>query len=376
MFQIRAGQYKPFQASIKVNGKPVAMEIDTGASVTVVGEDTFKTIQEGDSSVELQRTTVRLRTYTGEAIPVQGSALVTVQHNGRSLTLPLIVTTGEGTPLLGRDCLAALQLDWRTIFSVGTMLSLQQVLDKHSDVFREGLGELRDMTAKIYIDKDERPRFFPARPVSFAMRKKVEEELQRLQSMGVIQPVQFADWAAPIVPVMKNDSRVRITVNRAAKVEKYPIPRIEELFSSLAGGKSFSKLDLSHAYLQVPLDEDSCHYVTINTHRGLFQYKRLPFGVASAPAIFQRVMGTLLQGISGVCVYIDDILVTGSSEREHLNNLAQVLERLESAWMRLKKNVPFSSRQSHTSSLKKVFVQQSQRSVQLSMHLNLATWAS
>ena len=61
LFQIRAGQYKPFQASIKVNGKPVAMEIDTGASVTVVGEDTFKTIQEGDSSVELQRTTVRLQ---------------------------------------------------------------------------------------------------------------------------------------------------------------------------------------------------------------------------------------------------------------------------------------------------------------------------
>ena len=335
LFQIRAGQYKLFQASIKVNGKPVAMEIDTGASVTVVGEDTFKTIQEGDSSVELQRTTVRLRTYTGETIPVQGSALVPVQHNGQSLTLPLIVTTGEGTPLLGRDWLAALQLDWRTIFSVGTMLSLQQVLDKHSDVFREGLGELRDVTAKLYINKDERPRFFPARPVSFAMRKKVEEELQRLQSMGVIQPVQFVDWA-----VMKSDGRVRIcgdykiTVNRAAKVEKYPIPRIEELFSSLAGGKSFSKLDLSHAYLQVPLDEDSCHYMTINTHRGLFQYKRLPFGVASAPAIFQRVTETR---ISGVCVYIDDILVTGSSEREHLNNLVQVLERLESAGMRLKK---------------------------------------
>ena len=244
LFQIQAGP------SIKVNGKPVAMEIDTGASVTVVGEDTFKTIQAGDSSLELRRTTVRLRTYTGETIPVQGSALVPQWPVPNSA--PHCDKWGGNTsPGPG----LALQLDWRTIFSVGTMLSLQQVLDKHS----EGLGELRDVTAKIYIDKDERPRFFPARPVSFAMRKKVEEELQRLQSMGVIQPVQFSDWAAPIVPVMKNDCRVRICGDYkiTVKVEKYPFPRIEELFSSLAGGKSFSKLDLSHAYLQVQLDEET-----------------------------------------------------------------------------------------------------------------------
>ena len=226
---------------------------------------------------------------------------------------------------------------------MGSALSLQQVLDKHCEVFREDLGELRGVKAKIYIDKDERPRYYPARQVPFAIREKVEEELERLQALGVIRPVQFSDWAAPVVPVMKSDGRIRlcgdykITVNRASKLEKYPIPRIEELFALLAAGKSFTKLDLSHAYLQIPLDEESCHFVTINTHKGLFEYKRVPFGVASAPSIFQRIMENLLQGIKGICVYLDDILITGPTEEEHLRNLAQVLQRLESAGMRLKR---------------------------------------
>ena len=94
----------------------------------------------------------------------------------------------------------------------------------------------------------------------------------------------------------------KITVNGAAKLDKYPIPRIN------GRGKAFTKLDLSHASLQIPLDEESRQYVVINTHKGLFEYTRLPFGVASAPSIFQRVMENQLQGINCVCIYIDDTL--------------------------------------------------------------------
>ena len=87
---------------------------------------------------------------------------------------------------------------------------------------------------------------------------------------------------------------------------------------SLAGGKTFSTLDLALAYQQVPLEEESRQYVMINTMKGLYRYNRLPFGVASAPSIFQRIMDAILQGLTGVCVYLDDILVTGETEDKHL----------------------------------------------------------
>ena len=107
----------------------------------------------------------------------------------------------------------------------------------------------------------------------------------------MIEPVRFADWAAPVVPVVKSDGGVRlcgdykVTINIASKLDKYPLPRIN-LLASLAGGKSFSKLDLAQAYLQILLEDDSKKYTTINTHKGLYQYNRQPFGISSA-RVFQ-----------------------------------------------------------------------------------------
>ena len=120
-----------------------------------------------------------------------------------------------------------------------------------------------------------------------------------------------------------------------AHVETYPLPRIEDLLASLGRRKLFSKLDLADAHIQLALEVDSKKYVTISTHKDLYHFYRLPFGVASAPAIFQRTIESLLQGVSNISVYIDDIL---ASEMEHLQTLEQVITRLEQAGMQLKKS--------------------------------------
>ena len=101
---------------------------------------------------------------------------------------------------------------------------------------------------------------------------------------------------------------------------------MEDLFEKLSGGEKFTKLDLSHAYQQVTLDEALKPYVTINTHKGFFQV--LPFGVSSSPAIFQLMMEGLVAGIPNVAVYLDDILLTGRSDHEHLETLKEILRRL------------------------------------------------
>ena len=95
---------------------------------------------------------------------------------------------------------------------------------------------------------------------------------------------------------------------------------------------------LSQAYQQLELDEESKRYTVVNTHRGLFRYNRLLFGVSSAPWIFQRTMESLLHDIPYVIVYLDDILISGVSEEDHLKNLRMVLERLQSAGLILQRS--------------------------------------
>ena len=170
----------------------------------------------------------------------------------------------------------------------------------------------------------------------------MEVELKRLQQTGIIEPIEHSDWAAPIVPVVKKDGSVRIcgdyrlTVNRAAKPDTYPLPRVDDIFASLSGGKTFSKLDLANAYQQIPLEQQSKQLVTINTHKCLYCYNRLPFGISAAPSIFQRTMENILQGIPNTCIYLDDVLVTGDTQESHLANLEAVLSKLQTAGLRLK----------------------------------------
>ncbi|CAF3938147.1 unnamed protein product, partial [Rotaria sp. Silwood1] len=179
------------------------------------------------------------------------------------------------------------------------------------------------------------PKFCKARSLPFAYREAVENDFNRLITEGVLEPITVSKWAAPIVVVPKPGGKVRICadfstgVNQALDIDQYPLPKPNDLFVALNGGTLFSKIDFSEAYLQVELDDDSKELLVINTHKGLFRFNRLPFGIASAPSIFQKIMDQMLSGLEGTACYLDDIIVTGKNKIDHLNNLHKVFNRIK-----------------------------------------------
>ncbi|XP_043226576.1 uncharacterized protein K02A2.6-like [Amphibalanus amphitrite] len=176
----------------------------------------------------------------------------------------------------------------------------------------------------------------------YAYKEKVEKQLQKDVESGVLEQVTHSRWAAPLVPVLKKDGTVRVcanlklTANKAVKCDTYPLPRAQDIFAQLAGGRVFTTLDLAQAYNQVIVHEDSRDVLTVNTPKGLMRYSRLPFGLNSAVSLFQREIERVLRDLPGVVAYLDDILISSRTTEEHLKTLDDVLGRLKRAGLKVR----------------------------------------
>ena len=217
------------------------MELDTGASVSLISESTYFKLWNSDSQPTLKPSKVRLKTYTGSMVEVVGVLNVETSYDGQNEVVQLHVVKGDGPSLLGRDWLQTIKLNWVQMNLVSSPSpALDKLLDKHAALFQQGLGLLKDVTVKLHVRPDCVPKFH--NPLPFALREGVEKELERLQSLGIIKPVATSDWAAPIVPVVKRDHSVRVcgdyklSIYQVSNTNIYPLPRIEEIFASLSGG--------------------------------------------------------------------------------------------------------------------------------------------
>ena len=186
----------------------------------------------------------------------------------------------------------------------------------------------------------ERVKMGPRRLV-LAKREALKLELERLLKYGVIEPSKSC-WASPVVLVTKKDGSIRLCVdyrrvNDLTLKDSYPLPRIDDSINTLRGSKWFSTLDLASGYWQVPMDLKDIDKTAFTTPFGLYHFTVMPFGLANAPATFERMMEQVLSGLHWeIClIYIDDVIVFSRTFEEHLVRLHQVLSRIKEANLKL-----------------------------------------
>ena len=166
----------PITTVVKVNGHALDMEIDTGSSLTLVSAATFSGI--GDSR-NLEKTFQRVKTYSGDVLPVLGRLTVRVEvRNVPAVDLPLTVMAGKGPSLLGRDWLRELKVDWREVKRLDASCKVDGLLQEYATVFSEDLGTYSGPPLRISLREKASPKFIKARPVPFAIREQVENQIQ------------------------------------------------------------------------------------------------------------------------------------------------------------------------------------------------------
>ncbi|XP_058826833.1 uncharacterized protein K02A2.6-like [Topomyia yanbarensis] len=349
-----SSRYKKFLLDVSVNGKYIRFEVDTGSPVSIISAENRNKLF---PDAQLRKCDTELVSYCNTSIEVLGVLDARVKFKGKTTKLPLYVVNSGKHPLLGREWLQEMSVDWNSVIQGPSVINtiaatsfschdvaVKTLLEKYPKVFDASIGRIANVQANLPLKKNVQPVFLKARKIPFNMLKTVEDELEKLVAEGVLTKVNSSNWATPIVPVKKSQNRVRIcgdykqTVNPNIVVDKHPLPTVDELFASLAGGKKFSKIDLVQAYLQLEVAPEDREILTLSTHRGLYRPNRLMYGVASAPAIWQRQMEAILQGIEGVSVFLDDIKITGENDEVHLLRLEEVLRRLNEYGIRVNKD--------------------------------------
>jgi hypothetical protein len=316
-----------------IHGRRLRMKIDSGATCSIMPLKYFKKL--GLSEEILKPTRGKLLTYAkGEIFPL-GKFSLPMQMRGRTIRAKFLLIEEAAQPLLG--------------FPEGVELGLFRI-DVESllrDLAFEGdyeweLDEITELPpckfeVSLRIEPNTRPVILPPRRLPIQIRDKVKEELDRMQTLGVIEPVsEPSEWCHQMVVADKPNGKLRVCMdpkhlNKVLKREEFQIPDFETLSCQLAEAKIMTTIDLTSGFWQFGVDSESAKLLTFATPFGRYRYKRLPFGLSCAPEMFHKRIVEVLSHIPGVIVYIDDILVWGRTQQEHDERLQMVLDALREA---------------------------------------------
>lgn len=319
-----AGEDVHPRIQLKVAGKWLQFLVDSGSGVSILPWDQY---QAHFGHMPLQSANVRLQAYGGTELPVAGVLRCDVESRGVSVPASLYVVKGA-VALLGRDLQKLLQI---TVVHGTTVCA---VAEQPEELEGTALPCIKGVVHRPQLKEGAVPVQQKLRSLPLALREEVADHLKDLEEEGIIERIDSSAWVSPIVVSRKRNGKVRLCVdlrkvNEAIETSGYPIPDMEEILNQLNGSVMFSCLDLKAAYHQLSLHEESRDLTAFVTHSGLYRYLRCPYGLKSLPQCFQKVMETLLRGLQGIQVYLDDVVVYGRTRAEHDSRLQAVLDRLQ-----------------------------------------------
>ncbi|XP_065074578.1 uncharacterized protein K02A2.6-like [Ochlerotatus camptorhynchus] len=327
--------------TININGVMTSLQLDSASDITVISKKTWQQLRQP----KLTPSSIEASNASGGPLALIGEFHCEAVLNDMVKRRQCFVTSSPDLNVMGIDWIDMFNL-WSVPFDtlcnhVSAVSrpcfaeARAQLQAEHPAVFDDSLGHCKKTKVNLFLKPHAKPVFCSKRPVPFNTIPLVDAELTRLQSLGIITPIDFSEWATPIVAVRKPNGKVRICadystgLNEALEANHYPLPTPEEIFAQLNESTIFSIIDLSDACLQVEVDEESKKLLTINTHRGLFQFNRLAPGVKSAPGTFQRLVDSMIADIPGVRSFLDDAIIFGRTWEEHKASLDKLLQRLE-----------------------------------------------
>ena len=326
-------QANTWMTTINLDGVPVTFKMDTGAEVTAISDKAYKELSES----QLSKPNKILYGPSRRPLPVVGQFRGTFTHKGKSVTGQVYVIKGLKANLLGLPTITALNLMVRMDMITHNK---EEIFQQYPSVFN-GLGNLGE-EYEIQLKENAKPfTLYTPRRVPLPLQDKVQQELNRMESLGVISKVDKpTEWCAGMVVIPKKAGTIRICVdlkplNESVLREIHPLPRVDDTLAKLHGAKIFSKLDANSGFWQIPLAEKSKLLTTFITPSGRYCFNKLPFGISSAPEHFQKRMNKILHGLDGVLILMDDILVFGRDQKEHDSRLKMVLQHVEAAGVTL-----------------------------------------
>ena len=249
-------------ADVEINGCKVKVLIDTGASADVIDEAAFAIIQ-GQQQTHLEQDGSKILAYGAQSqLTVVGKFKATVSANGTKTSSTFHVLKGNHGSLLSYGTTHVLNLVDIKVHNIATAPVQPNLKQQYPNVFN-GIGKMKNFEVKLHIDESVTPVAQPARRIPFHLRKKVSQELERLEQEGIIEKVEGpTPWISPLVAIPKKNGDVRLCVdmrlpNEAIQRERHPTPTIDDLVDTLNGATVFSKLDLRSGYHQLSLAPES-----------------------------------------------------------------------------------------------------------------------